>query len=211
MPPNDIGFDNLSRTGVDHRRSHGIRLLRGRISNHRITRIVDIEIRIIGRSILRYNRIFKTGSFKSFLPIKNTGFNLLPPLSGSCRVDIKYNRFGRFYQLAPFVFLYILRFRFQPPAMYKITGFHRLLFVIEINVRSRKKSDSPVCKTRSHRHLRQQYDIRCRFDCQGYRLGTFRNLGCQKSFYYNILRKSFHTSDPGQFFFHRSSQRNTIV
>lgn len=101
MPPNDIGFDNLSRTGVDHRRSHGIRLLRGRISNHRITRIVDIEIRIIGRSILRYNRIFKTGSFKSFLPIKNTGFNLLPPLSRSCRVDIKYNRFGRFYQLAP--------------------------------------------------------------------------------------------------------------
>ena len=194
MPPNDIGFDNLSRTGIDHRRSHGIRLLRGRIGNHRITRIVDIEIRIIGRSILRYNRIFKTGSFKSFLPIKNTGFNLLPPLSGSCRVDIKYNRFGRFYQLAPFVFLYILRFRFQPPAMYKLTGFHRLLFVIEIN-----------------RYLRQQYDIRCRLDSQGYRLGTFRNLGRQKSFYYNILRKSFHSSDPGQFFFHRSSQRNTIV
>ena len=151
MPPHDIGFDNLSGTRIDHRRSHGVGTLGSRISNHRITYIVDIEIRIILRGIFSNDRIFKAGSFKRHLPIENTCLDFLAPLSRSSRIDIKHDRFHRLDQLSLFVLFHIFGFGFQTPAVYQFPFLHRLLLIVKIDMRSGEKTYARIGKTRTHR------------------------------------------------------------
>ncbi len=155
MPPHHIGFNNFTGTGINHRRSHRIRLLGSSISNHRIPGIINIKIRIIRRSIFRHHSILKACSLKSFLPVKYSRFYRFTPLRRSCRIYIKYNRFNRFHQFPAFILFHIFRFGLQTPTMHQLPLFHRLLFIIKINMRRGKKAHSIVSKPGFHRLLRQ--------------------------------------------------------
>ena len=155
MPPYHVSLDNLAGTRIDHRGPHGVRLLRRRVGNDRITNIINVEIFITFRDILRDNSVFETGCLECGLPIQYSCFNLLPPLFGGRGIDIKHDRFNRLYHLSSTIFLYIFRFRFQPPAVNELPFLYFLLNIIKISMFRREKTYTVISETRLHRFLRQ--------------------------------------------------------
>ena len=126
VPPHDICFKNFSRTRIKNRRSHRIGFCRSSISQHRIIHVIHIYRHAIC-NLFCDNGIFKTGTFKSHLPVFNTLFDILTPTVRSRIFNIKHNRFSRFYQLATQVTFTIFRFRLQSPTSDKSFCIHSLL------------------------------------------------------------------------------------
>ena len=115
MPPHDVRFQYLTRTGVEDRGAHGIGFGGGGIGQHGVVHVILIHIHAV-RQLPCNDGILESGTFKSSLPILDSLLDIFPPTTGSGVLDVEHNRFGRFHQFTAKVTLPVFRFRFQTPA-----------------------------------------------------------------------------------------------
>ena len=74
-----------------------------------------------------------------------------------------------------------------------------------------KKTYTRIGKTRLHRHLGQQHQIRCCFNRERHRYAAINHLRCHQRLHHHIPRKNLHTHYFGQILLYRPSQSNLIV
>ena len=152
VPPNDVGLQNLTGTGVKNRWSHSISLVGCHIGYHRITRIVYLKVTVFSGDFFCNNGVFKSGCFESFLPVINSINNVFYPLRWGGRIDVKYNRTYRFCKFSAGVCLFV--FRLQSPTCYQVLFFQFVLPVIKIPTGCGKVTHSRIFETGSHRCFR---------------------------------------------------------
>ena len=96
MPPDDIGLDDTSVTGIVHRGTHGILLCAGDVIDLRETKVQRIYT--IWED-LRPNRISEACSLKGLIPVLDPLLHIGPPLRRCIPIDVEDDRMSRWYQL----------------------------------------------------------------------------------------------------------------
>ena len=160
MIPTDMTFHYFSATRIYNTRSVGILCFRRQITQYTITCIIQAHCGIV-RPLFGNNGIFKSGCFKSNIPIVHTGFKIRDPFLGCRRVYIVYNRAFRFSELPSTITFRV--FRFQPITLNDSSTRCDLLFIREFCHRILKKADPFICQSRLHRLFRQHYHTGIQF------------------------------------------------
>ena len=117
MIPDDVCGKYFTASRVYETGTHCIRCFCCSILDTTETHIVGIERRIVFRIVLCPDRIFKSGIFKSYIPVFDTLFYCVSPFFGESGIYIKYDRFAGFYQLSFQVVVHFIFFRFQSPSV----------------------------------------------------------------------------------------------
>ena len=100
--------------------------------------------------------VLPAGLLKGFLPVVNTGNEVLAPLLGGSRVNVIDNGLDGLYQLSPLLLLYILGTGFQAPAGDEANALHSLLVVGEHAVAIGEVTDARIKVTLLHGRLRKK-------------------------------------------------------
>ena len=190
MPPHDVRFQYLARTGVEDRGAHGIGFGGGGVGQHGVVHVILIHIHAV-RQFLGYDSILESGTFKSSLPILDSLLDIFPPTTGSGVLDVEHNRLGRFHQFTAKVTLPVFRFRFQTPAGDEGFLVYTLLTVTVIQQRIGKVTYARTIQTSHHRFLRQQQQRGTDFDRNKHSRCSLGHLSCQLGSGYHIVLKSF--------------------
>ena len=164
MPPHYISLKYFPRTRIKNRGPHRICLGRCGICQYRVVYIIHIHLHIIG-NIFGYNGILKSGMLKSYLPVFNSLFDILPPPIRRRVFYIKYNGLMGLYQFTAQICFPVLRLWFKTPAGNELFFIHPLLTITEVSQRISKIPHARIIQTSGHRHFGKQQDRRTYLHC----------------------------------------------
>ena len=147
MIPQNIGLNNLSRTGVRPDWPGCVSIYRGNIPETIHGQIFTIKI--LWREIFHLHHVFKTNSLESLIPVQYPQTGIFLHQRRCCRIKIKNNRLHRFHEFSHHILFFIFRLRlYSPPG--NILGTVYLLGGIINRLSGRKISDSFVVITGTH-------------------------------------------------------------
>ena len=205
VPPHDIGFKNLARTGIENRRPHSVGFGRSSISKYGIIHIIHIYYHAV-RHFFGNNSILKTRTFESNLPVFYTLLDVFTPTIWSRIFDIEHDRLGRFYQLSTQITFAVFRFRFQTPTGNELLLFYLLLAIAITQQRISEISDTGIIQTACHRLFRKQHQRRAHLYRNIYGSSSFGHFRRQFGSSHHVIFKRFDGKNTRQVLYGRRTE-----